>query len=133
MGLSEEVGQLEIQKIIATNQSRTQSAQSQTRGVLITVAISGLLAVAMIAYVITKTLDSPDDVNTQVVDTNQTTGDTIVGQPIPKWWDSELRQDFEAIVASHRSFTQAVSLVTKEQGALPVSYTHLTLPTNREV
>ena len=118
MGLSEEVGQLEIQKIIATNQSRTQSAQSRTRGVLITVAISGLLAVAMIIYVITKTLDSPDGVNTQVVDTNQTTGDTIVGQPIPKWWDSELRQDFETLVASHRSFTQTVSLVTKEQGAL---------------
>ncbi|MFL2871054.1 MAG: hypothetical protein ACJZ8O_09930 [Pirellulaceae bacterium] len=118
MGLSEDVAQIEIQKVISANQSRAQSEHSKTRGVLTTVAISALLAVAMIVYVIVKTLDSTGEVITQVIDTNQTSGDTIVGQPVPKWWDGDLRQDITSLVESSRSFTQSVSLVTKEQDDL---------------
>ena len=118
MGLSGETGQLEIQKVISANQSRVQSEQNKTRRVLATVVMSTLLAVAMIVYVIMKTLESTDVINTQVNQSNQTTGDTIVGQLIPEWWDSELRQDCETLIASHRSFTLALSLITKKQDEL---------------
>lgn len=117
-GLDTETAQSEIHKAIARNQAMAQSEQSRTRGVLVTVALCSLLAIAAIVFVIVSLNDKPDGSGLQITDTNQTTGDTIVGQPIPDWWSEDLQADVESLLGISRAFTQTISLMMKEQDEL---------------
>ena len=52
---------------------------------------------------------------------------------LPRRWEGRLRRELEAASTAASTSMEGVPVTVDEVRRIPVSYTHLTLPTNREV
>ena len=77
----------------------------------------------------------PDDVKTAIVraEFERARADTFLAQPRGIYAQVYLRRNFTIEDSAKRTRFQCAAFHLTRDGAKPVSYTHLTLPTNREV